>query len=227
MMPFRAPAPCGRATGGSLAGGGKSDDARPLLPLLPWEAPRARGLPSDRLLDARQVARAEGLPAYAKRLQPRQRTGFPARGRTPGASRSPAPPPGGLTLHRLLHVAAAPLPCGGARSTASSSSSPSHAAQAPPLLLLLPLQAHTQARQPHPHPRGTSRMRLRGPRAGQPERGGVRGRVTGGWALGTKAAATPAATTPPPLEGGVSGSGLCTPRPSAWPPARLGTPAEH
>lgn len=97
--------------------------------------------------------------------------------REPPAGWSPALPPSGLTLHRLLHVAAAPLPCGGARSTASSSSSPSHAAQAPPPLLLLPLKARTQARQPHP--RGTGRMRLRGPRAGQPERGGVRGRGDG------------------------------------------------
>lgn len=97
--------------------------------------------------------------------------GVPRKGQNGRSQWELGPSPSGLTLHRLLHVAAAPLPCGGARSTASSSSSPSHAAQAPPLLLL-PLKAHTQARQPHP--RGTSRMRLRGPRAGRPARNGVR-----------------------------------------------------
>lgn len=89
------------------------------------------------------------------------------------SQRAPGPSPSGLTLRRLLHAAAARLPCGGARSTASSSSSPLHAAQAPPLLRLLPLKAQTQVRQPHP--RSTSRIGVRGPRAGRPERGGVRG----------------------------------------------------
>lgn len=95
--------------------------------------------------------------------------------RGPGrrSEREPGPPPGAYP----------PPPATRCSRPASLRSSPKHCVQqqfpiacrpgaaAPPPLL--PLRAQAQARQPHS--RGTSRRGVRAPRAGRPERGGVRG----------------------------------------------------